>query len=149
MGPPHEGSIQWPIAPWANALTMELHFALIFRRTIQIALNFLHWNVHIFLFWLNPTGHSKFHNTSNHPPPATDSCRTAHTPLYLSVQAVPHYFPPPIFFSCPGQEPTKAGTCARDRRALQQLALNVHVKHSDLTWPDHIWIIYLLYIMTK
>ena len=23
----------------------------------------------------------------------------------------------------------KAGTCARDRRALQQLALNVHVKH--------------------
>ena len=27
----------------------------------------------------------------------------------------------------------KAGTSARDRRALQQLALNVHVKHSDLT----------------
>ena len=25
------------------------------------------------------------------------------------------------------------GTCARDRRALQQLALNVHIKHSDLT----------------
>ena len=30
-------------------------------------------------------------------------------------------------------EPAKAGTCARDRRALQQLAMNVHVKHSDLT----------------
>ena len=28
--------------------------------------------------------------------------------------------------------PTKAGICARDRRALQQLALIVHVKHSDL-----------------
>ena len=28
-----------------------------------------------------------------------------------------------------------AGTCARDRRVLQQLALNVHVKHSYLTWP--------------
>ena len=27
----------------------------------------------------------------------------------------------------------KAGTCARDRRALQRLVLNVHVKHSDLT----------------
>ena len=27
MGPPHEGSIQWPIAPWANALTTELHLA--------------------------------------------------------------------------------------------------------------------------
>ena len=24
----HEGSIRWPIAPWANALTMELHLAL-------------------------------------------------------------------------------------------------------------------------
>ena len=31
------------------------------------------------------------------------------------------------------EEPAKAGSCARDRRALQQLALNVHVKHSDLT----------------
>ena len=29
------------------------------------------------------------------------------------------------------KEPAKAGTCARDRRALQQLDLNVHVKHSD------------------
>ena len=24
-GPPHEGSIRWPIAPWANTLTTELH----------------------------------------------------------------------------------------------------------------------------
>ena len=28
------------------------------------------------------------------------------------------------------EEPAKVGTCARDRRVLQQLALNVHVKHS-------------------
>ena len=27
MGPPHEESIQRPIAPWANALTTELHLA--------------------------------------------------------------------------------------------------------------------------
>ena len=27
MGPPHEGSIRRPIAPWANALTTELHHA--------------------------------------------------------------------------------------------------------------------------
>ena len=27
MGPPHEGSIWQPIAPWANALTTELHLA--------------------------------------------------------------------------------------------------------------------------
>ena len=27
VGPPHEGSIRRPIAPWANALTTELHLA--------------------------------------------------------------------------------------------------------------------------
>ena len=27
MGPPHEGSIQRPIAPWANTFTTELHLA--------------------------------------------------------------------------------------------------------------------------
>ena len=27
MDPPHEGSIRWHIAPWANALTTELHLA--------------------------------------------------------------------------------------------------------------------------
>ena len=31
------------------------------------------------------------------------------------------------------EEPAMASTCARDRRVLQQLALNVYVKHSDLT----------------
>ena len=39
-----------------------------------------------------------------------------------------------VFILSRTEEPTKAGTCARDRRALQQLALNVHVKHSDLTY---------------
>ena len=27
MGPPHEGLIRWPIAPWANTLTTELYLA--------------------------------------------------------------------------------------------------------------------------
>ena len=89
-------------------------------------------NAQIFLFWLNPTGHSKFHNTSKHPPPAIDSGRTARTPLYPPVQAVP-LTPSPFCFLSRTEEPAKAGTCARDRHALQQLALNVHVKHSDLT----------------
>ena len=31
------------------------------------------------------------------------------------------------------EKPGKADTCARDRRALQQLPVNVHVKLSDLT----------------
>ena len=30
----------------------------------------------------------------------------------------------------------EGGTRARDGRALQQLALNVRVKHSELSWPD-------------
>ena len=34
------------------------------------------------------------------------------------------------------EELTKTGTCAHDRRALEKLAMNVHIKHSDLTWPD-------------
>ena len=35
MGPPHEGSIRRPTAPWANVLTTELHLApsIIWRRT--------------------------------------------------------------------------------------------------------------------
>ena len=38
---------------------------------------------------------------------------------------------PPLFFLSRTEEPATAGT--RDRRALQQLALNVHIKHTDLT----------------
>ena len=34
MGPPHEGSIRRPTAPWANALTMELHLAPAVRATL-------------------------------------------------------------------------------------------------------------------
>ena len=60
------------------------------------------------------------------PPPTTDAGRTACTLLYPPVQAVP---PPP--YSLPLFSLYR--TSARDRRALQRLALNVHVKHSDLT----------------
>ena len=34
MGPPHEGSIRRPIAPWANALTTDLHLAPCHRESI-------------------------------------------------------------------------------------------------------------------
>ena len=40
MGPPHEGSIRRPIAPWANALTTELHLApvwAIFRNVVFLS----------------------------------------------------------------------------------------------------------------
>ena len=43
MGPLHEGSIWWPIAPWANALTTELHLAPLQIRTwIIISIKILH-----------------------------------------------------------------------------------------------------------
>ena len=110
----------------------------IFRRTVQITPNYAKFPslkcVHMSL-WLNPTGHSKFHNTLNHPPPATDSGRTAGTPLYPPVQVVPPYSLSTFIFLSRTEEPAKAGTCVRDRRALQQLSLNMHVKH----WPDLTW----------
>ena len=46
------------------------------------------------------------------------------------VQPVP---PPPFLFLFRTAELAKANTSARDRHALQQLALTVHIKHSDLT----------------
>ena len=45
----------------------------------------------------------------------------------------PPLLPHPFFFLSWTEKPALAGTCAHDRHALQQLALNVHVKHSDLT----------------
>ena len=42
------------------------------------------------------------------------------------------YSVPPFFLS-QIEELVKANICDRDRSVLQQLALNVHVKHSDLT----------------
>ena len=64
---------------------------------------------------------------------STYSIRVYSIPLYLPVQAVsptPHSLP--FFFLSRTEEQAKADTCARDRRVLQQLALNVHVKLSDL-----------------
>ena len=34
MGPPHEGSIRRSIAPWANALTTELHTAPLYHMSV-------------------------------------------------------------------------------------------------------------------
>ena len=51
----------------------------------------------------------------------------------ISIFSSIHFLPKNMYSLCSNQsrteEPAKAGTCARDRRALQQLALNVHVKH--------------------
>ena len=42
-GPPHEGSIRWPIAPWANALTAELHLAAQLSYTYLHSLAWQYW----------------------------------------------------------------------------------------------------------
>ena len=79
--------------------------------------------------WLNPTGHCKFHNTSNYPPPDTDSGRTGRTPLYPPMQAVPPY---PLFFPCPNRRrpvvPVPV-TGVRYNSLLWMCTLNT------LTWP--------------
>ena len=54
-------------------------------------------------FWLNPTGHSKFHNTLNIHLPATDLDRTACTLLYPPLQAVPTSSFPHPFYPAPEQ----------------------------------------------
>ena len=90
-----------------------------------------------FSLWLNPTGHSKFRNTSNHPLPATDSCRTASTPLYPPVQAAPppppYSLPPFLFLSQQRnqQRPVPVpmtGVCYNS--LLWMCTLNT------VTWPD-------------
>ena len=47
MGPPHDGSIQRPITPWSNTLTMDLHLAP-FHTQIQkhTHTHILLWNCH-------------------------------------------------------------------------------------------------------
>ena len=61
MGPPHEGSIRQPIAPWANTLTTELHLAPHFKygrdKTEVISSywslfrNVIHGNVYLSCFY--------------------------------------------------------------------------------------------------
>ena len=58
--------------------------------------------------------------------PATDSSRTAHTPLYPPVKAVPPYSLPPFF--------PVTMTGVHYNRWLWMCMLNW--LHSDLTWPD-------------
>ena len=54
MGPPHEGSIRRPTAPWANALTSELRPAPIWTSTENTASNYLalHFLIHILFAWV-------------------------------------------------------------------------------------------------
>ena len=45
MGSPHEGSIRRPIAPWANALTTELHLAPWMVRCKSFVLSSWSWEI--------------------------------------------------------------------------------------------------------
>ena len=46
MGPPHEGSIRRPIAPWANALTTKLHLAPLHRKKTNKEIKPLYGKIH-------------------------------------------------------------------------------------------------------
>ena len=50
MGPLHEGSIRRPIAPWANALTTELHLAPRRQELTDVSLTILHLMSHVYSF---------------------------------------------------------------------------------------------------
>ena len=84
----------------------------IFRRTVQIAPNFVNWNAHIFRFdlilWVIPYSIT---------PQTTDSGRIARIPLYPPVQAVPLTPSTFFFFLSRTEEPAKTGTCIRDKGA--------------------------------
>ena len=53
-------------------------------------------------------------------------CLFSLVPAIAGCHPPPPLLPPPFF--------SLSRTCVSDKCALQQLALNVHVKHSDLTW---------------
>ena len=100
MGPHHGGSIRRPIA---TSRSKSVRFGSPVRSSIF--LNFLADRpncakfpslkcAHISL-WLNPTGHSKFHNTSK-PPSACYRFRSD-----CSYSLVPALIPPPLFFHVP------------------------------------------------
>ena len=42
MGSPHEGSIRWPITPWANAITTEVHLAPLLFNSVNHVSTFDH-----------------------------------------------------------------------------------------------------------
>ena len=44
MGPAHEGLIRWPITPWANALTTELHLSPEVTKKIKHTPTLLSWD---------------------------------------------------------------------------------------------------------
>ena len=138
-GQPME-TLQHQLGPFWATFGLLIHYLASFFHfggPSKLAPNFLHLKCAHILFWLNPTGHSKFHITINTlPPPATDRGWTADAPLHLPVHAPPPPKYPP--FPVPDRKSWEAGPCAGDRHAVQQLALNVHVKLSDLTWSARV-----------
>ena len=71
LGPLHEGSIRRPIAPWANALTTELHFAPCLQ-VLYLYLRYLH----------SPCSWMSFESRKRTP---NDECRRT-SPAILFIQ---------------------------------------------------------------
>ena len=125
--------VKWNVLSYFRPTKFKFHYVapqfFIFRRTVQIA--FIEMCTYFsfgLILWDIPNSITPQTTLRLLPilvglllHPCTHQCRQS--PL------LPLLFPP-LFRT---DEPVKAGTCAHDRRALQQLALNVHVKHSELT----------------
>ena len=106
-------------------------FFFTFGGRSKIAPNFLHLKCAHIPFWLNPTGHSKFHNTLT-----PSACyRPRSDCLYSLVPASTGGSPSslPLSFPIVGRHLCPWPACATTA------FLNVHVKRSDLTWPDLTW----------
>ena len=135
-GQPRETTQHVPGPIWATfGLLIQKQYVtpLFVWQTVQIAPLFLHWNAYIFLFCLNPMVHSKFHNTLNTLRLLPTSVGLLALPCTRQCRRSPPPHPSPLFyFLSRTEEPAKvAATCANDRRAIQQLALNVQlITHS-------------------
>ena len=108
-----------------------------FDRLSKIAPNFLHWNAHIFLFWLNHTGHSKFHNTSNTLhllPTLVGLCVLSCTRQCLVVPPPPYSLPP--FFPVPDRETSKGWLVPVPVTGMHYNILLWMCTLNTLTWPD-------------
>ena len=78
----------------------------IFQQTVQIALNFIHSNAHIFLFGLIPWVIPNYITSQTILRLLPIPVRLLLTPLYLPVQVVPPYSLLLFFSSCPEQRNT-------------------------------------------
>ena len=125
--------LKWRNDGYFRPTNFKFHYVapqfFIFRRTVQIAPNFRHWNAHIILFWLNPTRHSKFHNTPKH------RFRSDCSYSLVPVGAAGPRLSPLSFFSCSGERNRRRPVSVRVT-GVRYNNLFLMGTLNTLTWPD-------------